>query len=276
MPPFSSSRPSTPSLPAHSQPTPSGLPPPDLDPLRHRLVQLIDQLSLLSHHLALLPSLSGAPFADLVQRHALLVTHLSAVQGLLSSQADKDKELERERAEGSAGAQVGRKRRRERERDPKRERWESVSVVPREEVDEANDWIVGMLLRTKQAPEIDASHAFLLSSLPSPFSSPSPSSSGSFTPSPAFSAAQQAHAALLSAAYDKVCALREFNSENEEWEWRARVGLDEEEEEEGEEGEGAGEKAAEKGEAGEGGDGKRAWTPKEVQAFLRTGTRPDL
>lgn len=132
---------------------------PDLDPLRLRLVQLIDAVTGLHTQLAYLafsaptPSTVNPgilPFPELIARYNLLLTHLSALQGLLSSEGDKEREMERERQEGMQGGAAGRRRRAERDRDLKRERWESVSVVPAEKVDEAKDWLVGMLLRTKQ------------------------------------------------------------------------------------------------------------------------------
>lgn len=35
-------------------------------------------------------------------------------------------------------------------KDKKKEKWDNVVVVPRVNVEESRDWIVGMLLRTKQ------------------------------------------------------------------------------------------------------------------------------
>lgn len=73
---------------------------------------------------------------------------------------------------------------------------------------------------------------------------------------------------MLSLAHDKILALKEFNSDNEQWDWKARVDL--EEDENGREGE-------EKMQVDPGAsEGKRAWTSQEVQAFLRTGKRPDV
>ncbi|GAA5900059.1 hypothetical protein JCM6882_002602 [Rhodosporidiobolus microsporus] len=259
--------------------TPSGHPLPDLDPLRLRLVQLIDALTILHSQLSYLafntpaagPSSAAPgvlPFPELVGRYNLLLTHLTAVQGLLSSQGEKDRETEKEREEGAAA----RRKRKDRDRDVKRERWEAVSVVPAVEVDEGRDWMVGMLLRTKQTPEVEATQARLTTTLPTPFSTALSSSTHTTAPDPsAFPAALQAQTSLLTAAYDKVCALKEFNSEGEEWDWKARVRLDEEEE--GEKGEGEGEKMqTEDG----GGGAKRAWTAKEVQTYLRTGKKPDV
>ncbi|BGP27270.1 hypothetical protein JCM10295v2_006234 [Rhodotorula toruloides] len=257
---------------------------PDLDPLRLRLVQLIDAVTGLLSQLSYLafsaPTPSSAnpgilPFPELVARYNLLLTHLSALHGLLSSEGDKERERERERQEGIQGGAAGRKRRAERDRDIKRERWESVSVVPAEKVDEAKDWLVGMLLRTKQTPEVEASQAATIASLPEPFASiltATTASSSSATPirpaqpsaSKSFDSLAAEHARRLSLAYDKILVLKEFNSENEQWDWKARVDLEEDED---------GEKMQVDARAGE---GKRAWTAQEVQAYLRTGERPDL
>lgn len=131
----------------------------DLDPLRLRLVQLIDAVALLHSQLEYLayspapPSTAHPgllPFPDLVARYSLLLTNLSAVQNLLSSEQDKERQLERERREGAQGGAEARRRRAERDRDLKREKWDSLAVVPAHPVDEAKDWVVGTLLRTKQ------------------------------------------------------------------------------------------------------------------------------
>ncbi|GAA6043929.1 hypothetical protein JCM8097_000904 [Rhodosporidiobolus ruineniae] len=276
-------------LPSSSLTTPSALPPPDLDPLRLRLVQLIDALTTLHSHLAYLQfttptpsSLSPGtlPFPDLVQRYQLLLTHLAAVQGLLSSRQDIERDEKRERDEG---IQASRKKREERKRDAKRERWDAVSVVPATEVDEGRDWIVGMLLRTKQTPEVESHHSALLSSLPAPFSDALKLSSDPSLPdaSPsAFPDALALQSQLLADAFERVEAVRRFEDREEgnEWEWKARVGLDEvgegEGEGEGDEGEGDRMQEDKKEEKEEG--GARVWTAKEVQTFLRTGRKPDL
>ncbi|GEM10694.1 hypothtical protein [Rhodotorula toruloides] len=132
-----------------------------------------------------------------------------------------------------------------------------------------------MLLRTKQTPEVEASQAATIASLPEPFASiltATTASSSSATPirpaqpsaSKSFDSLAAEHARRLSLAYDKILVLKEFNSENEQWDWKARVDLEEDED---------GEKMQVDARAGE---GKRAWTAQEVQAYLRTGERPDL
>ncbi|BGP34977.1 hypothetical protein JCM10296v2_006801 [Rhodotorula toruloides] len=261
---------------------------PDLDPLRLRLVQLIDAVTGLHSQLSYVAFSAPTPstanpgilsFPELAARYNLLLTHLSALQGLLSSEGDKERERERERQEGMQGGAAGRKRRAERDRDVKRERWESVSIVPAEKVDEAKDWLVGMLLRTKQTPDVEASQAATIASLPEPFSSALNASTASSSATPlqparpsastSFDSLVAEHARILSLAHDKILALKEFNSDNEQWDWKARVDLEEDENDEEDNGEKMQVDTAP-------GMGKRAWTAQEVQAYLRTGKRPDL
>ncbi|GAA5962987.1 hypothetical protein JCM21900_004333 [Sporobolomyces salmonicolor] len=244
---------------------------PDLDPVRTKLAQAITAIVFLQdqlHYLSLnTPTPSTAqpgilPFPELLNRYTLLLTHLTALGNLLSSQAENEKERDRDREEGAAGTGAPRRRRKD-ERDARREKWDSLSVVPAVEVDEAKDWLVGMLLRTKQTPEVEASQTVLVSSLPAPFSSAVSSSDPA-----AFANAVAAQSRLLNTAYDKVCALKEFNSEGEEWDWKGRVELDEAERD----ADGEGEKM-EIDEAAKKPEGK-AWTPEEVAAYLRTGKKP--
>lgn len=124
-----------------------------------------------------------------------------------------------------------------------------------------------------QTPEVEASQADLLASLPEPFASSLLPTAPSTGPT-SFASLASDHARLVSLAQDRIAALREFNSDNEEWDWKARVELDEDEaDEEGEGRDGAGE-AMQVDEEGKG--APRAWTPQEVQAFMRTGQRPAL
>lgn len=118
--------------------------PQHLDAVRSKLVHLIDALStLLSqlHYLSLsTPEPTTAnpgilPYPDLLSRYNLLLSHFTSLSSLLSSVGDP-REQER--------------RKEDRGRDEKRERWEGSLVVPAVQVEEQQDWIVGMLLRTKQ------------------------------------------------------------------------------------------------------------------------------
>lgn len=126
---------------------------PDLDLLRPRLAQLVTSISTLTSHLlhafhnspptsTIPPTL---PFPDLLSRYSLLISQFNSLIGLISSQSD----LERERDRPPEDGPVSSKRRKE-ERDVKRDKWAGVSIVPREPVEESKDWIVGLLLRTKQ------------------------------------------------------------------------------------------------------------------------------
>lgn len=123
---------------------------PDLDLLRPRLAQLINSISTLTSHLlhafhnsppssTIPPTL---PFPDLLNRYSLLIAQFNSLIGLISSQGDLERE--RDRPQESTG------KRRKEERDVKRDKWAGVSIVPREPVEESKDWIVGLLLRTKQ------------------------------------------------------------------------------------------------------------------------------
>lgn len=51
------------------------------------------------------------------------------------------------------------RRKEDRGRDEKRERWEGSLVVPAVQVEEQQDWIVGMLLRTKQVRLVSLSRS---------------------------------------------------------------------------------------------------------------------
>lgn len=110
-----------------------------LDPLRLKLVQLIDQLASLQSQLyahsqstatptTLQPGIP--PFADLLSRFNILLSHTIGLRDLLSSV-------------GEEGAGKGKG-------DKRKEGWEANVVVPGVVVDESRDWLVGMLLRTKQ------------------------------------------------------------------------------------------------------------------------------
>ena len=118
--------------------------PQSLDAVRSKLLQLIEALnSLLSqlHYLSLstpVPSASQPgllSYPELISRYNLLLSHFSSLGGLLSDGEQQ---------------QAQQRRKEDRGRDAKREKWEGSLVVPAEEVAESRDWVVGMLLRTKQ------------------------------------------------------------------------------------------------------------------------------
>lgn len=120
--------------------------PPDLDGLRIKLVSLIDALTSLQSQLLYLSSSTPQPttrapgilpYPDLLNRYNLLLSHVVSLGSLLSSVGDG-----REVKRGEEG------------RDKKREVWDGAVVVPASELEEAKDWIVGVLLRTKQVRAI--------------------------------------------------------------------------------------------------------------------------
>lgn len=131
-------------------------PPPPLDPLRTKLVHLIDQIHFLHSHLQHLalstpaPSTSAPgilPFPDLLNRYNLLLAAIVGLGGLLSDVALRERTRDERRRAGKAEETT---RERDAWRDVKRERWEGAVVVPAREVEESKEWIVGLLLRTKQ------------------------------------------------------------------------------------------------------------------------------
>lgn len=130
------------------------VPAPDLDLLRPRLAQLITSLSTFTSHLlhtyhSTPPSNSTIPptlpFPDLITRYSLLISQFNSFISLISSQSDLERERDRPLLSDSNN-----KRRRIEEKDLKRDKWSSTVIVPRNSVDESKDWIVGLLLRTKQ------------------------------------------------------------------------------------------------------------------------------
>lgn len=116
---------------------------PPIDQLRLKLVQLIDQLTALSqilYHASLStttvpPSTTnpGLPsFSELLSRYNLILGHYLGMNFLLSSPS-------RVLAPGGMTLE-----------NELRDKWERSTVVPAVAVEEGRDWIVGMLLRTKQ------------------------------------------------------------------------------------------------------------------------------
>lgn len=125
-------------------------PAPDLDPLRLKLVQLVDSIADTQGqlHFASIstpqPSTQAPgvlPWHDLLARYNLLLSHALGLGTLLSSVGDN-----REPKRGEEG------------RDKKKEIWDGSVVVPAEPVEESKDWLVGMLLRTKQVRHLLSSN----------------------------------------------------------------------------------------------------------------------
>lgn len=111
-----------------------------IDSVRLKLVQLLDSITILQnqlHHYSLIaqeptsqnPGLP--PWPDLLGRYNLLLSHVVGLGALMTSIGDP-------KGPGQGG------------RDLKRERWEQSTVAPREQIQDSKDWLVGMLLRTKQ------------------------------------------------------------------------------------------------------------------------------
>jgi len=114
--------------------------PKSIDSVRLKLVQLVDSITVLQnqvHHYSISaqePTTQnpGVPaWPELLARFNLLLSHVVGLGALMSSVGDP--------APAGPGG-----------RDLKRERWEQSTVAPREPIEESKDWLVGMLLRTKQ------------------------------------------------------------------------------------------------------------------------------
>ncbi|GAA5996791.1 hypothetical protein JCM5350_007791 [Sporobolomyces pararoseus] len=252
---------------------------PDLDLLRPRLAQLINSISNLTSHLlhsfhnsppssSIPPTL---PFPDLLNRYSLLISQFNSLIGLISSQGDLERERDRPQegaTRAGAGTTTTGKRKKE-ERDTKRDKWAGVSIVPSEPVEESKDWIVGLLLRTKQTPEVENRQTQLLESLPSQFKS---AISSSTTDPSQFTNLLAAQTRLVNSAYDRVNAAKEYSGDGEEWDWKGRVGLEDEEEEEQETNDEDGMQVDKPAKV----EGTRAWTENETATFLRTGQRPTI
>ncbi|GAA5899879.1 uncharacterized protein JCM6883_006021 [Sporobolomyces salmoneus] len=238
---------------------------PDLDLLRPRLAQLINSISTLTSHLlhafhnsppssTIPPTL---PFPDLLNRYSLLISQFNSLIGLISSQSDLERERDRPQE-----ANVG--KRRKEERDVKRDKWAGVSIVPREPVEESKDWIVGLLLRTKQTPEVENRQAQLLDSLPSHFKA-----SLSASDPNEFATLLAAQTRLLNSAYDRVNAAKQFSADGgEEWDWKGRVELEAEDDEDPEDSENSMQvddppKIV-----------RAVWSEEDLATYLRTGKKP--
>ncbi|KAM0746900.1 hypothetical protein T439DRAFT_305791 [Meredithblackwellia eburnea MCA 4105] len=195
--------------------------PADLDNLRLKLVQLIDAISTLQsllHYASIStpqPSTArpGLPnYSDLLTRYNILLSHIGGLGAILSSLSDEKRVPEKER-DKDAGT------------DKKKDEWDSNVVVPAVGIEEAKEWIVGVLLRTKQTPPVEDHQAKLLASLPPAFSNPETSQE-----------AITKHSELVTAAFEKIQRIKEGlpdeDGDWEEWSWKARVKLPEEEEDE--------------------------------------------
>ncbi|GAA5877786.1 hypothetical protein JCM3774_000757 [Rhodotorula dairenensis] len=254
----------------------------ELDPLRLRLVQLIDAVSHLSaqlEHLAYAQPqphlhLQLPPFTDLVSRYNLLVTHLSAIQRLVSSEQDQHQlRLAAEAVPSSTAT----RRFEALHADPKRDKWDALAVVPATRIDEARDWIVGTLLRTKQTPEVELAQQTAASALPEPFLSALNPASSSAPSSPSFASLSQAQARLVTLAHQKIIALKQFSSsggggEIDEYDWKARVELDDDDDDDNDDNDVDADDRLSKETPMPSGAG--TWTLQDFYAFMQTGKRP--
>lgn len=125
-----------------------------------------------------------------------------------------------------------------------------------------------------QTPEIEQAQQSAASSLPEPFLSALSSSQEPPPPqaqtTSSFASLSQAQARLVTAAHQKIVALKQFSAGGgEEWDWKARVELDPEEEEKEDEDDDI---VMEKASAG--GGGGSDWTLRDLHVFMQTGKRP--
>ncbi|KAK4048115.1 hypothetical protein OIV83_004985 [Microbotryomycetes sp. JL201] len=251
--------------------------PADLDAVRAKLVQLIDQLSTVLSQLHYLQQTTPDPttatpgilgYNDLLARYNLMLSHFVTLASLLSSDANQ--------ANNGARPQF---KPQDRGRDPKKEKWSGSVVVPAVPVEEQKDWLVGMLLRTKQAPHVEEHLDLLVKNLPSPFNDDK-----------TYLQAYESRTQLTKAASARIQSLKQ-GTQDEEWDWKGRVEIDEEEDEDedaNENDEEGGNDAtsttkafAEQTKLNSDGDvtmgepAKRKWTLQEVSTFVRTGRRPE-
>ncbi|KDE04815.1 hypothetical protein MVLG_04779 [Microbotryum lychnidis-dioicae p1A1 Lamole] len=224
---------------------PQSIAPNELDAVRLKLVQLIDSIQLLLSQVHYLSSTVPSPstqhpgllsYNEVISRYNLILSHVAALGGLLSS-VGNPREAERRYRNG------------EPKRDPKAERWKGSLVVPAVSVEPAKDWVVGTLLRTKQTVEVENYLSELEESLPRVFKEEA-----------SRKRAMEEREKLVEGASERILSLKDGES-GEEWDWRARVEFDEDDEE------------SEKMQI-EDDTEKRKWTVQEVATYQRTGKLP--
>ncbi|SCV69458.1 BQ2448_2478 [Microbotryum intermedium] len=224
---------------------PQSIAPNELDAVRLKLVQLIDSIQLLLSQVHYLSSTVPTPstqhpgllsYNELISRYNLILSHVAALGGLLSSVGDP-REVER------------RYRSSEPRRDPKAEKWKGSLVVPAVSVEPAKDWVVGTLLRTKQTIEVEQYLSKLEESLPLAFKEEA-----------SRKRAMDEHQKLVEFASERILTFKDGEN-GEEWDWRARIEVDQDDEE------------SEKMQVEDKVE-KRRWTIQEVAAYQRTGKLP--
>ncbi|SCZ97185.1 BZ3500_MvSof-1268-A1-R1_Chr4-2g07046 [Microbotryum saponariae] len=224
---------------------PQSIAPNELDAVRLKLVQLIDSIQLLLSQVHYLSSTVPTPsmqhpgllsYNELISRYNLILSHVAALGGLLSS-VGNPRESERRYRSG------------EPKRDPKAERWKGSLVVPAVSVEPAKDWVVGTLLRTKQTVEVENYLSELEESLPRVFKEEA-----------SRKRAMEEREKLVEGASERILSLKDGEN-GEEWDWRARVEVDEDDEE------------SEMMQIEDNME-KRKWTVQEVATYQRTGKLP--
>ncbi|GAA5939223.1 uncharacterized protein JCM15063_004458 [Sporobolomyces koalae] len=251
---------------------------PDLDLLRPRLAQVITSISTLTGHLLhtlhACPPQSTVPptlpFSDLLNRYSLLIAQVTSLVGLVSSQIDLERDRDRP-ASSSDPTRASTTKRRQVERDTKRDKWGSVAIVPREPVEESRDWIVGLLLRTKQTPQVEQAQKELVDQLDK-------SRGQDFL---------NAHIKLVNTAFDRINAAKEISDEGDEWDWKGRVGLQDEQEDDDDDddqdkdddGDGDAKMQLDTNKNSDNNKGdetgaREPWTREQTLAFMRTGKLP--
>ncbi|KAM0790984.1 hypothetical protein ACM66B_004284 [Microbotryomycetes sp. NB124-2] len=249
--------------------------PADLDAVRGKLVQLIDQLSTVLSQLHYLQQTTPDPttsapgilgYNDLLARYNLMLSHMVTLASLLSSDASLSH---------NSAALSQHVRPQDRGRDSKKEKWSASIVVPAVPVEEQKDWLVGMLLRTKQAPHIEQHLDELVKSLPPPFNDDK-----------TYSQAYESRSQLTKAASARIQSLK-HGTQDEEWDWKGRVDIEQDEDESGDEdgederGDKADTTTTERIDLTSDGDvtmsepsAKRKWTLQELSTYSRTGRMP--
>ncbi|KAG0150828.1 hypothetical protein CROQUDRAFT_37864 [Cronartium quercuum f. sp. fusiforme G11] len=139
-----------------------------LDTIRSKLVQLIEAITTFRFQLETLPHTPNSlPYPDLISKFLILLNHTEALSQALNTPAASKPlnrfELPQVRAE--------REERSKWEDGPsKRSLIGNLAIVPRglEGLEDGKEWIVGVLTRTKLAPEIEKVEQELLNLLPPP------------------------------------------------------------------------------------------------------------
>ncbi|KAK4055420.1 hypothetical protein OIO90_003258 [Microbotryomycetes sp. JL221] len=259
-------------LPARTEPQQIQVPQ-DLDSVRSKLVQLIDQLSTVLSQLQYLQLTTPDPsttqpgllsYHDLLNRFNLMLSHVVTLGSLLSSRD----QLQQQYSANVAPQQQLKPQ--DRGRDPRKEKWQASVVVPSVAIDEQKDWLVGMLLRTKQAPHVEEHLDNLVKNLPRPFNDPA-----------AYQQAYNDHSTLTRAASDRIQALKK-GTRDEDWDWKGRVEIDQDEQDEDENDENDESDKTKSGNtadvemtmATDAAPPERKWTLQEMATYCRTGKLP--